>query len=146
MCSVSICRVRRGQTVELPFCCCCCFSCFCFCLILVNVYFYFGLTTKVQRVRLHCQYSIIRPLPNSATPSCIRLLSCEIFSKMFTFSFSVKMVVMWLSGDSFKTCYFIVKSAPVQFWLCGMIQICIDIAIIFQVYTYGREGIRIHLR
>ena len=58
---------------------------------------------------------------------------------------SVKMVVMWLSGDLFKTCYFIVKAAPVQFWVCGMLQISIDSAILLQVYKYGTQE-RTHLR
>ncbi|EDO35511.1 predicted protein, partial [Nematostella vectensis] len=56
--------------------------------------------------------------------------------KKSTFGMSVKMVVMWLSGDSFKTCYFIVKNAPIQFWICGMLQILIDISILLQVYIY----------
>lgn len=58
---------------------------------------------------------------------------------------SVKMVVMWLSGDIFKTCYFLVKVAPVQFWICGLLQICIDIAILVQVYKFGKQE-RTHLR
>lgn len=52
---------------------------------------------------------------------------------------SVKMVVMWLSGDVFKTCYFIIKIAPVQFWVCGLLQISIDIAILLQVYKFGSQ-------
>lgn len=62
-----------------------------------------------------------------------------------TVGMSVKMVVMWLSGDIFKTCYFLVKVAPVQFWICGLLQICIDIAILVQVYKFGKQE-RTHLR
>ncbi|CAH3015071.1 unnamed protein product [Porites evermanni] len=62
-----------------------------------------------------------------------------------TMGMSVKMVVMWLSGDIFKTCYFIVKVAPIQFWICGMLQISIDIAILFQVRKYRTQE-RTHLR
>lgn len=62
-----------------------------------------------------------------------------------TMGMSVKMVVMWLSGDLFKTCYFIIKAAPVQFWVCGMLQISIDISILFQVYKFGKQE-RTHLR
>jgi uncharacterized protein with PQ loop repeat len=50
---------------------------------------------------------------------------------------SVKMVLMWTSGDIFKTVYFIVRSAPKQFWLCGLLQISIDIAILAQVILYS---------
>ncbi|CAF1047205.1 unnamed protein product [Adineta ricciae] len=50
---------------------------------------------------------------------------------------SVKMVLMWTSGDIFKTVYFILRSAPKQFWLCGLLQISIDIAILCQVILYS---------
>lgn len=47
------------------------------------------------------------------------------------------MVIMWTSGDIFKTTYFIIKSAPVQFWLCGILQVSLDLAVLFQVYLYS---------
>ncbi|XP_072169658.1 solute carrier family 66 member 2-like isoform X1 [Diadema setosum] len=50
---------------------------------------------------------------------------------------SIKMVMFWLSGDLFKTGYFLVNSAPVQFWICGILQVSIDIAILSQVVYYG---------
>jgi hypothetical protein len=43
---------------------------------------------------------------------------------------------MWTCGDIFKTVYFIARSAPVQFWICGMLQIGIDISIFIQVHLY----------
>ncbi|CAF1091826.1 unnamed protein product [Rotaria sp. Silwood1] len=52
---------------------------------------------------------------------------------------SVKMVLMWTSGDIFKTVYFILRNAPKQFWLCGMLQISIDIAILCQVVFYSEK-------
>ncbi|XP_053556802.1 solute carrier family 66 member 2 [Bombina bombina] len=52
---------------------------------------------------------------------------------------SVKMVLMWTAGDLLKTCYFIIKDTPLQFWLCGMLQVCFDIAILFQVYYYNQK-------
>ena len=76
MCSVSICRMRRGQTVELPFCCCCCFSCFC--LILVNVYFYFGLTTKVQYKGLDCIANIQLYTPSLTLPLPLASDCCHV--------------------------------------------------------------------
>jgi uncharacterized protein with PQ loop repeat len=50
---------------------------------------------------------------------------------------SVKMVLMWTSGDIFKTVYFILRQAPKQFWLCGSLQIAIDFAILCQVIAYS---------
>lgn len=52
------------------------------------------------------------------------------------FYFSIAMVVMWTMGDTFKTCYFVQRSAPVQFQICGVLQICIDLAILAQVHLY----------
>jgi len=52
---------------------------------------------------------------------------------------SVGMVLMWASGDIFKTVYFLVRHAPKQFWLCGSLQICIDIAILCQVIAYSEK-------
>ena len=49
---------------------------------------------------------------------------------------SVKMVIMWLSGDIFKTAYFVLRKAPVQFWLCGILQVGLDISILSQVIYY----------
>ena len=46
------------------------------------------------------------------------------------------MVVMWLSGDTFKTGYFLMRHAPAQFWVCGSIQVMVDIAILLQVAFY----------
>lgn len=51
---------------------------------------------------------------------------------------SVKMVLMWTSGDTFKTIYFLLTQAPVQFWTCGLLQVLVDFAILFQVYYYSR--------
>lgn len=53
---------------------------------------------------------------------------------------SVKMVLMWTSGDIFKTVYFLIRNAPAQFWLCGALQISIDIAILCQVMIYSDKN------
>jgi len=53
------------------------------------------------------------------------------------FYFSVSMVIMWLCGDTFKTGYFVVREAPKQFWICGALQICVDLAILGQVVFYS---------
>ncbi|XP_059849138.1 solute carrier family 66 member 2 [Hypanus sabinus] len=61
------------------------------------------------------------------------------FKNKSTAGMSVNMVLLWTLGDVFKTAYFIINATPVQFWVCGTLQICIDIAIFFQVFTY-RKG------
>lgn len=58
---------------------------------------------------------------------------------------SVKMVLMWTAGDLFKTTYFLMNGSPAQFWLCGLVQIFIGVAILLQVLLYSRDT-RIKLR
>ncbi|XP_028317671.1 PQ-loop repeat-containing protein 1 isoform X2 [Gouania willdenowi] len=64
-------------------------------------------------------------------------LYCNYHNKS-TEGMSIKMVLMWTSGDTFKTAYFLLTQAPVQFWTCGLLQVCVDVAILFQVYYYSR--------
>ncbi|XP_065065193.1 solute carrier family 66 member 2-like [Rhopilema esculentum] len=67
------------------------------------------------------------------------------FQNKSTEGMSIKMVAMWFCGDTFKTGYFIVKQAPIQFGICGMLQVTIDIAILYQVYHYkNQKSSKIH--
>lgn len=50
--------------------------------------------------------------------------------------FSQKMVVMWTIGDLFKTTYFVIRNAPLQFWACGVLQVSIDLLILSQIAFY----------
>ena len=50
-----------------------------------------------------------------------------------TVGMSVYMVMMWTSGDCFKTLYFILNKAPTQFWVCGFLQVGVDLSILGQV-------------
>lgn len=50
---------------------------------------------------------------------------------------SIKMVLMWTSGDTFKTAYFILNQAPFQFTICGLLQVLVDVTILLQVYIYS---------
>ncbi|XP_029909872.1 PQ-loop repeat-containing protein 1 [Myripristis murdjan] len=52
---------------------------------------------------------------------------------------SVKMVLLWTAGDVFKTTYFVMNESPAQFWVCGSVQILIDVAILLQVLYYGQD-------
>lgn len=61
------------------------------------------------------------------------------FQNRSTTGMSVKMVAMWFCGDTFKTGYFIIKDAPIQFSVCGMLQVGIDTAILYQVFHYRRK-------
>lgn len=54
-----------------------------------------------------------------------------------TVGMSVHMVLMWTSGDCFKTMYFLINSAPAQFWICGALQIGVDLSILGQVWYYS---------
>ncbi|XP_029446673.1 PQ-loop repeat-containing protein 1 isoform X2 [Rhinatrema bivittatum] len=51
---------------------------------------------------------------------------------------SIKMVLMWTSGDTFKTAYFILNpgSFPVS-PSAGLLQVLVDVAILLQVYFYS---------
>ena len=51
------------------------------------------------------------------------------------FNFSVQMVLMWMCGDTFKTTYFYLRDTPPQFFICGALQVSIDMAILAQVMT-----------
>ncbi|XP_043937173.1 solute carrier family 66 member 2-like isoform X2 [Protopterus annectens] len=61
------------------------------------------------------------------------------FHYQSTKGMSVKMVILWTAGDIFKTGYFIINETPVQFWLCGSLQIFIDVAILLQVLLYRQR-------
>uniref|UniRef100_A0A6B2EFD2 Solute carrier family 66 member 2 n=1 Tax=Phlebotomus kandelakii TaxID=1109342 RepID=A0A6B2EFD2_9DIPT len=56
-----------------------------------------------------------------------------------THGMSLHMVIMWTLGDVFKTVYFVLRSAPTQFWVCGSLQVSLDLAILLQVYIYRKN-------
>ncbi len=59
-----------------------------------------------------------------------------------TFGMSVQMVLMWTCGDVFKTTYFYLRKTPLQFIICGALQVAIDIAILGQVWFYREKTLR----
>ncbi|XP_055377316.1 solute carrier family 66 member 2 isoform X1 [Condylostylus longicornis] len=61
------------------------------------------------------------------------------FRNKSTYGMSIHMVLMWTLGDMFKTVYFIVRNAPTQFWVCGSLQVSLDIAILLQVWIYRKN-------
>ncbi|EPY80436.1 PQ-loop repeat-containing protein 1 [Camelus ferus] len=54
---------------------------------------------------------------------------------------SIKMVLMWTSGDTFKTAYFLLNGAPLQFSVCGLLQVLVDLAILGQAYATRASGL-----
>lgn len=67
------------------------------------------------------------------------------FYNKSTNGMSIAMVAMWTLGDAFKTCYFIVREVPIQFEVCGTLQVLIDIAILAQVHIY-QNSTTVHAR
>ncbi|KAF9195554.1 hypothetical protein BGZ50_004354 [Haplosporangium sp. Z 11] len=55
-----------------------------------------------------------------------------------TAGFSPAILLMWVTGDSFKTYYYITTHAKYQFIGCGIIQLCIDCVIITQTVIYSK--------
>ncbi|XP_017782142.1 PREDICTED: PQ-loop repeat-containing protein 1 isoform X2 [Nicrophorus vespilloides] len=58
------------------------------------------------------------------------------FKNKSTEGMSITMVALWTFGDIFKTAYFFIREAPLQFWICGCLQVSIDLLILLQVYIY----------
>ncbi|ELR48270.1 PQ-loop repeat-containing protein 1 [Bos mutus] len=54
----------------------------------------------------------------------------------------IKMVLMWTSGDTFKTAYFRLNAAPLQFSVCGLLQVLVDLAILGQAYVFTRYPLK----
>ncbi|KAM4572805.1 solute carrier family 66 member 2 [Odontesthes bonariensis] len=61
------------------------------------------------------------------------------FHNNSTKGMSVKMVLLWTAGDVFKTTYFVLNDSPAQFWVCGSVQILIDVSILLQVLFYSQN-------
>ncbi|RUS83220.1 hypothetical protein EGW08_009031 [Elysia chlorotica] len=61
------------------------------------------------------------------------------FQNKSTLGMSKKMVGFWTCGDIFKTVYFIMRAAPAQFWICGILQVSIDMSIFLQVFLYRKN-------
>ncbi|CAG7847979.1 SubName: Full=Uncharacterized protein {ECO:0000313/EMBL:CCA73284.1} [Serendipita indica DSM 11827] len=43
----------------------------------------------------------------------------------------------WLGGDGFKTAYFFFQGSPLQFRVCAIFQLSVDVAIVGQRIVYG---------
>ncbi|PIC50117.1 hypothetical protein B9Z55_001147 [Caenorhabditis nigoni] len=61
------------------------------------------------------------------------------FQRKSTQGMSIPMVLAWLAGDLAKTGYFVATGSPLQFWICAILQISIDIFILGQVFVYRKN-------
>lgn len=52
---------------------------------------------------------------------------------------SVEMLGAWLLGDAFKALYFFYNGAPLQFIICGVVQLAVDLLIGVQFLLYPRR-------
>nr|VZI38967.1 unnamed protein product [Spirometra erinaceieuropaei] len=58
------------------------------------------------------------------------------FRNSSTKGMSLQMVALWTVGDVAKVIYFFISSSPVQFIVCGVLQILIDLVIFGQFVYY----------
>jgi uncharacterized protein with PQ loop repeat len=58
------------------------------------------------------------------------------FKNKSTYGMSLPMVMMWTCGDVFKTTYFYLRDTPAQFFICGALQVSVDLCILAQVWLY----------
>lgn len=68
------------------------------------------------------------------------------YNSKSTIGMSQSMVLLWAAGDLFKTSYFIVKHVPMQFIVCGVIQVTVDLMILAQISIYSRRSDESHYR
>jgi len=64
------------------------------------------------------------------------------FRNKSTYGMSLPMVLMWSTGDIFKTSYFYIRNTPAQFFICGSMQVLVDFFILCQVYIYRENTIK----
>lgn len=62
--------------------------------------------------------------------------------KKSTEGLSKQMVLLWTLGDSYKTGYFIINQSPIQFLVCGLLQLTIDFIIALQILIYNLPSMR----
>ncbi|KAI9005443.1 PQ loop repeat-domain-containing protein [Phycomyces nitens] len=67
-------------------------------------------------------------------PQCI-----SNWKRRSTYGFSLLVIGSWILGDSFKVFYFIHTDAPVQFDICGSIQVAIDSFIVFEFIIFSAK-------
>jgi len=56
------------------------------------------------------------------------------------YGFRMSTLIGWVGGDSFKTVYFFLQHTPLQFQVCAVFQLSIDLVIIGQRIIYGNAA------
>ena len=69
--------------------------------------------------------------------SFIKILNIDVANILIRL-FSWTMIASWFIGDFVKTILFIQRGAPMQFTLCGIVQLTVDILICYQIYAYTK--------
>ncbi|KAI9311558.1 hypothetical protein BX666DRAFT_1867877 [Dichotomocladium elegans] len=64
-------------------------------------------------------------------PQCL-----SIYQARSAAGFSPLIMASWAFGDGFKLFYFVSTSAPLQFSLCGAVQLSVDMLIVSQAFIY----------
>ncbi|KAI9511534.1 hypothetical protein F5148DRAFT_1280643 [Russula earlei] len=59
------------------------------------------------------------------------------YNQKSLYGFRMSTLIGWVGGDSFKTVYFFAKGSPLQFKICAIFQLSVDIAIVVQRLIYG---------
>lgn len=56
-----------------------------------------------------------------------------------TAGLSIGLILVWFAGDAAKTVFYVVKNQPLQFIICGAVQLAIDVGILAQIFFYGQQ-------
>ncbi|RXW23960.1 hypothetical protein EST38_g1882 [Candolleomyces aberdarensis] len=55
------------------------------------------------------------------------------------YGFRMSTLIGWAGGDAFKTVYFFMQHSPLQFKVCAIFQLSVDLAIVVQRIVYGNQ-------
>jgi len=53
------------------------------------------------------------------------------------YGFRMSALIGWVAGDAYKVAYFFINDSPIQFKICAIFQLSIDIMIVIQRILYG---------
>ena len=72
--------------------------------------------------------------------ACLPVPQCYAnYCKQSTKGLSLVMVYSWMAGDAFKTFYYYYRDTPIYFFVCGCLQLSIDLLILYQC-TWAYNG------
>lgn len=59
------------------------------------------------------------------------------FKQRSLYGFRLSTLIGWTGGDAYKTIYFFMQNSPLQFKVCAIFQLSIDLAIVVQRLVFG---------